>query len=117
VLTDFPAGPKPNNRFLDFLWTNFGVPWLQTRESFDRAMTSLAHAAPYGGVLSRQGTSAVHPPHIPSLIGVEDIKYLDATGLVCHRSIGDLMRYAVLNTGLDTLAQFGNFQPAISQTA
>jgi hypothetical protein len=80
-------------------------------------MSSLAHADPYGGVLSRQGTSAVHPPHIPSLIGVQDIKYLDATGLVRHRSIGDLMRYAVLNTGLDTLAHFGDFQPATSQTA
>ena len=117
VLTDFPPGPKPNPRFLDFLWTNFGAPWIQTRERFDRSMTSLGHADPYGGVLSRQGTSATHPPHIPSLIGVEDIKYLDSTGLVRHRSIGDLMRYAVLNTGLDTLAQFGDFQPATSQTA
>ena len=67
VLTDFPLGPTPNTRFLDFLWTNFGVPWIQTRESFDRSMTSLAHAEPYGGVLNRQGTSATHPPHIPSL--------------------------------------------------
>jgi cytochrome c553 len=117
VFTDFPSSPTPNTRVLDFLWTNFGAPWIQTRESFDRAMTSLGHADPYGGVLSRQGTSAAHPPHIPSLIGVHDIQYLDATGLVRHRSIGDLMRYAVLNTGLDTLARFGDFQPAISQTA
>jgi mono/diheme cytochrome c family protein len=45
------------------------------------------------------------------LIGVEDIKYLDATGLVRHRSIGDLMRYDILNTGLDQTAHFGDFQP------
>ena len=75
-------------------------------------MIAIGHA--YGGVLSRQGASPIHPPHIPSLIGVQDIKYLDSTGLVRHRSIGDLMRYAALNTGLDTLAKYGDFQPATS---
>jgi len=69
------------------------------------------------GVLARQGTSLTHPPHIPSLIGVQDIKYLDGTGLVRHRSIADLMRYAVINEGLDTLAHFGDFQPSPHETA
>jgi hypothetical protein len=46
------------------------------------------------------------------LIGIEDIKYLDATGLVHHRSIGDLMRYDITNTGLDLTAHFGDFQPS-----
>jgi hypothetical protein len=116
VLTDFPASPQPNPKFLDFLWLNFGAPWVQTRENFDRTMIAMGHADQYGGVLSRQGTSPIHPPHIPSLIGVQDIKYLDSTGLVRHRSIGDLMRYAALNTGLDTLAKYGDFQPATSMT-
>jgi hypothetical protein len=43
---------------------------------------------------------------------VQDIRYLDATGLERHRSIGDLMRYAIINTGLDTIAHFGDFQPS-----
>jgi CxxC motif-containing protein (DUF1111 family) len=80
-------------------------------------MTAIQHADQYAGVLSREGTSAIHPPHIPSLIGIQDIKYLDATGLARQRSIGDLMRYAVINMGLDTLAHYGDFQPTTSQSA
>jgi hypothetical protein len=117
VFTDFPPSPQPNPGILDFLWLNFGVPWIQSRESFEQSMMAIGHADQYAGVLSRQGTSALHPPHIPSLIGVQDIKYLDATGLVRHRSIGDLMRYAALNTGLDTLAKYGDFQPAANFTS
>jgi mono/diheme cytochrome c family protein len=118
ILTDVPPGPQPSgNKFLDFLWINFGTPWIQARADFDASMLAIPHADQYPGVLSRQGTSASHPPHIPSLIGVQDIKYLDSTGLVRHRSIGDLMRYAAINTGLDTLAHYGDFQPATSQQA
>ena len=73
-------------------------------------------AARHPGVLERQGTSMSHPPHIPSLIGVQDRKYLDATGLVRNRSIGDLMRYAIINEGLDTLAHYGDFQPGPGAT-
>ena len=94
-----------------------GIRGAQPRESFEQSMMAIGHADQYAGVLSRQGTSALHPPHIPSLIGVQDIKYLDATGLVRHRSIGDLMRYAALNTGLGTLAKYGNFQPAANFTS
>ena len=39
-----------------------------------------------------------------------------ATGLVRHRSIADLMRYAIINEGLDTLAYFGGFQPSPGAT-
>ena len=69
------------------------------------------------GVSARQGTSLAHPVHIPSLIDVQNRKYLDATGLVRNRFIGDLMRYAILNEGLDTLAHFGDFQPSPGATA
>lgn len=99
----------------------FGAPWVMSRAASDAALTSeeLARrtAASYPGVLARQGTSTTHPPHIPSLIGIQDLKYLDATGLVRHRTIGDLMRYAIINEGLDTLAHFGDFQPAPGATA
>src|SRR6185312_9533265 len=117
VLTDFPSGRPPDPKFLDFLWTDFGAPWIQPRADFERSLMAIPHADQYAGVLSREGTSAIHPPHIPSLIGVQDIKYLDATGLGRHRSIGDLMRYAVINMGLDTLAHYGDFQPTTSQSA
>src|SRR5690349_2262021 len=29
VLTDFPAARPPEPKFLDFLWTDFGAPWIQ----------------------------------------------------------------------------------------
>jgi mono/diheme cytochrome c family protein len=48
------------------------------------------------GVTARSNTSIFLPPQIPDLIGVEDRRYLDHTGLVRHRSIGDLMRYSSL---------------------
>jgi hypothetical protein len=49
---------------------------------------------------------------MPDLIGVKDRRYLDASGLVQHRTIGDLMRYAALNQGMDMLARFGEFVPS-----
>ena len=69
------------------------------------------------GVIERHGTSATHPPHVPSLIGIKDVKYLDATGLVRHRSLGDLMRYVAANYGVDLVAHFGDFQPSTSFAA
>jgi hypothetical protein len=63
------------------------------------------------GVCARQGSSVFYPPSIPDLIGVEDRRYLDASGLVRHRSIGDLMRYAALNQGLDLLSVYGGYRP------
>ena len=117
IVTDFPSTPAPNRKFLDFLWIDFGAPWIEPRADFERSMMALPHADQYAGVLSRQGTSVIHPPHIPSLIGIQDIKYMDATGLGRHRSIGDLMRYAVVNMGLDTLARYGDFQPSASQSS
>ena len=75
VLTDFPARPPADRKFLEFLWIDFGAPWVQARADFDRSMLAIGHADQYGGVLSRQGTSAIHPPRIPSLIGIKDIKY------------------------------------------
>jgi mono/diheme cytochrome c family protein len=103
-------------RRLDNSWIWFGAPWVMSREEFEAEYTpeafALLLAAERPGVFARQGTSWSHPVHIPSLIGVQGRKYIDATGLVRNRSIGDLMRYAILNEGLDTLAYFGDFQPS-----
>jgi hypothetical protein len=62
-------------------------------------------------VCARQGSSIFYPPHVPDLIGVKDRRYLDSSGRVRHRTIGDLMRYAALNQGLDGLSKYGGFRP------
>ena len=51
---------------------------------------------------------------VPDLIGVKDRRYLDRTGLEIHRSIGDMMRYAAMNMGADSLASYAGFVPADS---
>lgn len=114
------ATPEQLQRRRDNAWVMFGAPWITPRQAFDAELTReelirrLAARRP--GTFGRQGTSSSHPPHVPSLIGIQDIRYLDATGLVRHRSIGDLARYAVVNQGLDTLAHYGDFQPSAGTT-
>jgi mono/diheme cytochrome c family protein len=66
------------------------------------------------GVLLRQGTALEAPARVPDLIGIEERRYLDATGLVRHRDMGDLMRYAAANQGMDMLARYGDYVPATS---
>jgi mono/diheme cytochrome c family protein len=89
------------------------TPW-NPPDSFaamsNEQLAVIREASP-SGVIPRQGTSFQSPVRIPDLIGIQDRKYLDASGLVIHRGIGDLMRYAALNQGLDLLARFGDFVP------
>jgi hypothetical protein len=113
--------PESVARRQERAWILFGVPWVETKENFVQRMSKdemvRQVVAQHSGVIARQGTSASHPPHIPSLIGVKNHKYLDSTGFARHRSIGDLARYAVTNQGLDTMAHFGDFQPSPGETA
>jgi hypothetical protein len=113
--------PEGFEQRIDAYWAFFGTSWLKSKEAFQKSLTRdelVRHlGARTPGVFARQGTSLSHPVHIPSLIGIQDIRYLDATGLVRHRSIGDIMRYAIINEGLDTLAHFGDFQPSSKPTA
>jgi mono/diheme cytochrome c family protein len=105
---------------VDRAWINFGAPWVMSKEEFERSLTKdqfiREQEAKRPSVFARQGTSRSHPVRVPSLVGIQDIKYLDATGLVRHRSIGDIMRYAIINEGLDTLAYYGDFQPTPGTT-
>jgi hypothetical protein len=64
------------------------------------------------GVIARQRASLFIPVRVPDLIGIRDLDYLDASGLVQHRGVGDLMRYAALNQGADELSSFAGFVPA-----
>ena len=67
------------------------------------------------GLTFRIGTGVVYVPKLPDLIGIKDRKYLDATGLVRHRSSGDLMRYAALiggrTSGMELHTSFGDWKP------
>ena len=53
------------------------------------------------GVTARSHTSMFLPPQIPDLIGVQERRFLDHTGLVRQNSIGDLMRYSITGAGHD----------------
>jgi hypothetical protein len=59
------------------------------------------------GVTARANTSIVLPPQIPDLIGVRERRYLDHTGLVRQRNIGDLMRYSSLAQDMFVSDQYG----------
>jgi hypothetical protein len=94
----------------------YGAPWIQPPPEGDPDMSLeeilSAYESQPPGVAIRQGTSLRYPAQVPDLIGIKDRRYLDHTGLVQHRSIGDLMRYAALNQGLDQIARYGDFIPA-----
>lgn len=93
-----------------------GAPWLNP-DPADLANTLSSEelatqfdSAP-AGVVVRQRSSMNYPVAIPDLIGIKNRRYLDRTGLVQHRGIGDLMRYAALNNEMDFLSKFGDFTP------
>jgi len=99
-----------------FVRRSYAAPWLAPDpNAAPERMTLEEIAAVFEaivpGVCARQGSSPFFPPRIPDLIGVKDRRYLDASGLVRHRSIGDLMRYAALNQGADALSLYGTFRP------
>lgn len=66
------------------------------------------------GVTARSHTSMLLPPQIPDLIGVKERRFLDHTGLVRHRDVGDLMRYSTLVQDTIGLAKFGDSPPGRS---
>ena len=63
------------------------------------------------GVTARANTSMFLPPQIPDLIGVQDRRYLDHTGLVRQRTIGDLMRYCSLVQDVYSRDRYGKSAP------
>lgn len=94
----------------------YGTPWLNPDPH--AALTSGTMAEMLAreeslppGVVARNGTSPLYPTAVPNIIGVKDRRYLDATGLIRHRSIGDLMRYIALAQGIDFVSRYGSFIP------
>jgi mono/diheme cytochrome c family protein len=97
-------------------YRDFATPWLAPDPNaaiLGRSLSDVADlwAAMPPSVQPRQRSSLYFPVRVPDLIGVEQRRYLDATGLVQHRSIGDLMRYAALNQGADGLSSFAGLRP------
>jgi len=92
----------------------YATPWLGP-DSYPANMSwqeiAARHAAIPPGVIARHGTTPLVPAKVPDLIGIQERRYLDATGLVRHRDIGDLMRYAAMNQDGDVLARYRDFVP------
>jgi hypothetical protein len=95
------------------LYTVQWVPEMQQRlESMPVEESSAAHDAIPAGVFARTRSSLFYPPANPDLIGVKDRRYLDKAGLVVHRDIVDLMRYASMAQNTDFLSSYGGFIPS-----
>jgi hypothetical protein len=94
----------------------YSAPWIKPDaypgiDNLSTAEIAAHQAAIPPGVMARHGTSPLVPAKVPDLIGIQERCYLDATGLVRHRDIGDLMRYAALNQDADVLARYVDFVP------
>ena len=114
--------PVPEEAVRAGLLALFGMPTVAGKSppfpsTLDGAAATAAFRAIPPGVLARHGTSLTSPVQVPDLIGVAQRRYLDRTGLVRHRGIGDLMRYAALNQDLDMLSDFAGFVPDVAATA
>jgi hypothetical protein len=95
----------------------FEMPWLPDdpnrqaqRMSVDELIAAGEAIPP--GVTARSNTSMFVPPQIPDLIGVKERQYLDHTGIVRQRSIGDLMRYSSLVQDISSFDHYGELAPA-----
>jgi hypothetical protein len=94
----------------------FEMPWLPDDPNRRAQEMSLDELVATGeeippGVTARSNTSMFVPPQIPDLIGVEERRYLDHTGLVRHRGIADLMRYSSLVQDMSGYDRYGDLQP------
>ncbi len=110
--------PQPEKIRAQFRARIFGAPWLGDRDpavlvtkltEAERNERSLSEPP---GVFVRHGTSPLAPVKIPDLIGIADRRYLDHTGLLRHRSIGDLMRYGSMNLDMDFFASYDGWRPS-----
>jgi hypothetical protein len=91
----------------------FGVPWLDFDKIDRLSLEEIIgwHEAVPPGVAARDRTSPRYPVPVGDLIGLADRKYLDRTGLVQHRSPGDVMRYSASVLDMDMQASFNGFIP------
>lgn len=91
----------------------FELPWLSNDINRLASSMSLDQLIAAGeaippGVTARANTSILLPPQIPDLIGVRERQFLDHTGLIRHRDIGDLMRYVSLAQDVYSSDRYGS---------
>jgi hypothetical protein len=103
-------------RVRTFLRSSFDAPWLSASPRTKLDGLSLGEVAGAlrsipPGVTDRGGSSLLNPVQTPDLIGLKERHFLDHTGLVRQRSIGDLMSYASLSQDVGSLARYGGFIP------
>ena len=103
-------------RVRTFLRSSFDAPWVSASPRAKLDGLSLAEVAGAlraipPGVTDRGGSSLLNPVQTPDLIGLKERHFLDHTGLVRQRSIGDLMSYASLSQDMGSLARYGGFIP------
>jgi hypothetical protein len=94
----------------------YGTPWMNPDPHGKLYTASVDEICSFeevmpNGVIARNGTSPFYPTQVPSLIGVKDRLYLDATGQIQHRNIADLMRYMALAQGIDFVSNYDGFVP------
>jgi hypothetical protein len=90
----------------------FEMPWLPDDLNRLPRATTLEQLIAAGeaippGVTARANTSMLLPPQIPDLIGVRERRFLDHTGLIRQRNIGDLMRYSSLAQDMFASDRYG----------
>jgi hypothetical protein len=118
-----PDQSKPNDTLSaftkDILLSLFAAPWIKHKNQEIWAQTDTDYKntiikdlqAAIPGVIHRHGTTYGYPTSVPDLFNIKERKYFDHTGLLRHREIGDLMRYASLNQEADFLNDYGGFFP------
>ncbi|MBL8295651.1 MAG: hypothetical protein JNN08_27645 [Bryobacterales bacterium] len=119
---DTSAQSFPLSLFRPFLTRRFermlyAAPWMNPDaypglENLSWQDVVARHASIPPGVIARHGTSPLTPVKVPDLIGIQERRYLDATGLMRHREIADLMRYATMNQETDVFARYRDFVPS-----
>ena len=112
------ADSKDRKTFLEGIrlgqQTFFSMPWLRPDpiariDTMSVEDIAKVYDAIPPGVTTRVNLSLFAPAQIPDLIGLEDRRHLDHTGVVLQRSIADLMRYVALVQGANSFDQFGDF--------
>lgn len=97
----------------------FGAPWIKHQSQEYIKNPEWKHAtgvlmATVPGVMHRHSSTLGSPTAIPDLFNLKERKYLDRTGMLLNRDIGDVMRYAALNQALDFTNSYGGFKPDTS---
>ena len=90
------------------------TPWLKddlSQRLADMSVDEIVNGldAMPAGVTVCHNSSLFSPIQVPDLIGIKERKYLDRTGHMLQRDIGDLMRFSALVQG-NTLKGFGNYK-------